>query len=104
MAFSSPQYAPLAVAVLALMVAFASASQDIVIDAYRTDILPEQERGTGSATFIVGYRVAMLTAGAIALILSDRIGWRSTYLIMAGLLIIGMMGTLIGPEPDGKII
>jgi PAT family beta-lactamase induction signal transducer AmpG len=104
MAFSSPQYAPLALAVLALMVAFASASQDIVVDAYRTDILPEQERGTGSATFIVGYRVAMLTAGAIALILSDRIGWRSTYLIMAGLLIIGMMGTLIGPEPDGKII
>ena len=104
MAYSSPEYAPLALAVLALMVAFASASQDIVIDAYRTDTLLAEERGTGSAVFIVGYRVAMLTAGAIALILSDRIGWRNTYLIMAGLLIIGMMGTLIGPEPDGSVI
>lgn len=104
MAFSSPQYAPLALAVLALMVAFASASQDIVVDAYRTDLLSEQERGTGSATFIVGYRVAMLTAGAIALIMSDRIGWRNTYLIMAGLLMVGMLGTLVGPEPDGKIV
>ena len=104
MAFSSPQYAPLALAVLALMVAFASASQDIVVDAYRTDMLSEQERGTGSATFIVGYRVAMLTAGAIALIMSDRIGWQNTYLIMAGLLMVGMLGTLAGAEPDGKIV
>jgi MFS transporter, PAT family, beta-lactamase induction signal transducer AmpG len=104
MAFSSPRYAPLSLALIALIVAFASASQDIVVDAYRTDILPEKERGTGSATFIVGYRVAMLTAGAIALIMSDRIGWQNTYLIMAGLLMIGMVGSLIGPEPDGKIV
>jgi MFS transporter, PAT family, beta-lactamase induction signal transducer AmpG len=104
MAFSSPQYEPLALAVLALMVAFASASQDIVVDAYRTDVLSEQERGTGSATFIVGYRVAMLTAGAIALIMSDRIGWQNTYLIMAGLLMVGMAGTLLGQEPDGKTV
>ncbi len=104
MAFSSPLYAPLALAILAIMVAFASASQDIVVDAYRTDILSEKERGTGSATFIVGYRVAMLTAGAIALIMSDRIGWQNTYLIMAGLLIIGMLGTFVGREPDGGII
>ena len=104
MAFCSPQYAPVALAFLALAVAFISASQDIVVDAYRTDVLSEQERGTGSATFIVGYRVAMLTAGAIALIMSDRIGWQNTYLIMAGLLVVGMAGTLIGPEPDGKIV
>jgi PAT family beta-lactamase induction signal transducer AmpG len=103
MAFSSPQYSPAAIAALALLVAFTSASQDIVIDAYRTDLLSERERGPGSATFIAGYRVAMLTAGAIALIMSDRIGWRCTYLIMAGLLVLGMAGTLAGPEPDGKI-
>jgi len=104
MAFCSPQYAPVALAFLALAVAFISASQDIVVDAYRTDVLSEQERGTGSGTFIVGYRVAMLTAGAIALIMSDRIGWQNTYLIMAGLLVVGMAGTLLGPEPDGKIV
>ena len=102
MAFSSPLYAPYALAAMALMVAFTSASQDIVVDAYRTDLLTQEERGTGSATFIVGYRVAMLTAGAIALILSDRIGWQNTYLIMAGLLIIGTAGTFLGPEPDGR--
>ncbi len=104
MAFSSPQHAPLALAVIALMVVFASASQDIVVDAYRTDTLAEKERGTGSATFIVGYRVAMLTAGAIALILSDHIGWQNTYLIMAGLLMIGVLGTFMGTEPDGEIV
>ncbi|MBA4417470.1 MAG: muropeptide transporter AmpG [Syntrophus sp. (in: bacteria)] len=104
MAFSSPQYAPLALAVLALIVAFTSASQDIVIDAYRTDILPEKERGVGSATFIMGYRIAMLVAGAIALIMSDRIGWQNTYLIMAGLLMAGIFGTFLGPEPDSAIV
>ena len=104
MGFSSPGYQPLALAVLSFMVAFSSASQDIVVDAYRTDLLTEAERGTGSATFIVGYRVAMLTAGAIALILADHIGWQTTYLIMAGLMMVGVLGTLMGPEPDGKIV
>jgi PAT family beta-lactamase induction signal transducer AmpG len=103
MAFSSPRYAALALAVLALIVAFTSASQDIVIDAYRTDILPEKERGIGSATFIMGYRIAMLVAGAVALILSDQIGWQNTYLIMAGLFIIGIFGTFLGQEPDGAV-
>ncbi len=103
MAFASPQYAPLALAVLALIVAFTSASQDIVIDAYRTDILPGVERGLGAAVFVFGYRIAMLVAGALALILSDQIGWQNTYLFMAGLMIIGMAGTFFGPEPDGTI-
>jgi len=104
MVFISPHNAPLLLAVLACIVAFLSASQDVVVDAYRTDILPHVERGIGVATFLLGYRIAMLVAGAVALILSDRIGWQHTYFIMAGLLIVGVCGTLIGPEPDGTII
>ncbi|HON86262.1 MAG TPA: MFS transporter, partial [Syntrophorhabdaceae bacterium] len=62
------------------------------------------ERGIGAATFIMGYRLAMLVAGALALILSEYIGWKNTYLIMAGLMIIGIFGTFTGREPDAKII
>ena len=104
MAFSSPQQAPLALAALALLVAFTSASQDIVIDAYRTDVLHEQERGVGAAVFVMGYRIAMLVSGAFAFILSDHIGWRNTYLLMAGVMVVGIITTLLGPEPEGRIV
>jgi PAT family beta-lactamase induction signal transducer AmpG len=104
MAFSSPQQALLLLAALALLVAFTSASQDIVIDAYRTDVLHEQERGVGAAVFVMGYRIAMLVSGALALILSDHIGWRSTYLLMAGVMVVGIITTLLGPEPEGRIV
>jgi PAT family beta-lactamase induction signal transducer AmpG len=104
MAFSSPQKAPLMLAAIALLVAFTSASQDIVIDAYRTDVLREQERGIGAAVFVMGYRIAMLVSGALALVLSDRIGWRSTYLLMAGVMVAGIGSTLLGPEPEGRIV
>ncbi len=99
MAFSSPVKAPLMLALLALFVAFASASQDIVIDAYRTDILRERERGFGAAVFVTGYRIATLISGALALVLSDRIGWQNTYVLMAGAMVIGIVSALIGPEP-----
>lgn len=104
MAFYSPKQAPMLVAAFALMVAFSSASQDIVIDAYRTDVLREKERGSGAAVFVMGYRIAMLVSGALALIMSDHIGWRNTYLIMAGIMGIGVVSTLLGPEPEQKII
>ena len=100
MAFGSPQNSVGAVALLALFVAFASASQDIVVDAYRTDLLQEVERGAGTAVYVMGYRIAMLVSGALALILSDRIGWQNTYLVMAMVMAIGMLGALFGPEPE----
>lgn len=84
---------------LALLVAFLSASQDIAFDAYRADLLRPAERGLGAATSVTGYRIAMLVSGALALILSDRIGWYSTYLLMACLMSVGIISTLIGPEP-----
>ncbi|MEW6570446.1 MAG: MFS transporter [Nitrospirota bacterium] len=104
MAFSSPEEAPWLLAALALTIAFTSASQDIVIDAYRTDILYEKERGAGAAVFVMGYRIALLVSGALALILSEQIGWRQTYLMMAALIGIGIISTLLGKEPDTKIV
>ncbi len=104
MAVNSPAEMPLTVAAVALAIAFVSASQDIVIDAYRTDVLSSVERGVGSATFILGWRLANLVAGALALVLADRIGWRNTYFLMALFMLIGTWGTFWGEEPDGKII
>lgn len=104
MAFGSPKNGTYLLGILALTVAFASASQDIVIDAYRTDVLREKERGAGAAVFVMGYRIAMLVSGALALVLSDRIGWQNTYLLMAGIMSIGIISALIGPEPEQKAI
>ncbi len=100
----SPRHAPLMLAILAMIVAFMSASQDIVVDAYRTDLLPAAERGIGVAVFLTGYRMAMLVGGALALILSEHMGWQNTYLLMAGLMIIGVLGTFASQEPDSNIV
>jgi PAT family beta-lactamase induction signal transducer AmpG len=104
MAFGSPADGPWTIAALALLVAFTSASQDIVVDAYRTDILHETERGAGVAVFVTGYRIAMLVSGALALILSDLIGWRSTYLLMAALMSVGIGAAFFGPEPEHSVV
>jgi PAT family beta-lactamase induction signal transducer AmpG len=103
MGFSSPQNALFALAALAVLVVFTSASQDIVIDAYRTDVLYEVERGAGAAVFVMGYRLALLISGALALILSGQIGWQGTYMVIALFMFVGMLAVIFGPEPDGKI-
>lgn len=100
LSLTSPKNSPVLVALLALLLAFSSASQDIVIDAYRTDVLRERERGLGAAISVTGYRVAMLVSGALALILVGPLGWRLTYMLMAGLMLIGTMATLLAPEPE----
>ncbi len=97
----NPSTAPLAVASVALGVALLSATQDISVDAYRTDLLPERERAAGTATFVMGYRLALIAAGAGALILSDHLGWRTVYWVMAGLMLLGVAATLRAPEPQG---
>jgi PAT family beta-lactamase induction signal transducer AmpG len=99
MAFLKPASQPVALGFLAVLVSFFSASQDIVVDAYRTEILEEKERGIGSAFFMTGYRVAMLVSGSLALILAAQIGWYHTYLCMGGLMLIGLWATWIAPEP-----
>jgi len=97
--FSSPTDAPNMVAVAALIVAFISASQDIVSDAYRTDVLPAQERASGTAVFVAGYRFAMIIAGAGALILSDHVSWTTVYLLLGGMIALSSIATLLAPKP-----
>jgi PAT family beta-lactamase induction signal transducer AmpG len=99
MAISPPNTNLWLLGCLALWVAFASASQDIVIDAYRTDLLPAAERGMGAAVSVLGYRLAMLASGGLALILADRIGWRQTFFFMAALMAVGLATSLAAPEP-----
>jgi PAT family beta-lactamase induction signal transducer AmpG len=100
MALGSPDDSLWFIGAMALWVAFASASQDIVIDAYRTDLLPQHERGMGAAVNVLGYRIAMLASGGLALILADQIGWKATYLVMAGTMALTMFVTLLAPEPE----
>jgi len=86
-------------AVNAIAIAFFSASQDISLDAYRTDVLQDREMGAGAAVFVLGYRIAMITTGAFAFFLADRIAWPSVYLALSALLLIGIATTFVSPEP-----
>lgn len=96
---SQPTHYPLTVGMAALLVAFFSATQDIVIDAYRREALAEEELGLGASLYVNGYRVAMLVASGGGLILADLIPFPAVYTIMAGLMLIGIMTTLFAPEP-----
>ena len=86
-------------ALLAVIVAFCSASQDIVIDAYRIEILDERQQGAGAAMVVYGYRVALLVSGAGALFLASSVGWHWTYAAMAALMLVGVATVLLSPEP-----
>jgi len=100
MGLTSPVNATLMMAMLAVMVVTLSATQDIAIDAYRTDILHASERGIGAALFVGAYRLAMLTSGALVFVIAPYIGWGNCYLIMAALMSIGVIGALFGAEAD----
>ncbi|AJG17653.1 MULTISPECIES: muropeptide transporter [Cupriavidus] len=101
MAFCPPHEALWTLAALATLVAFLSASQDIVFDAYSTDVLRAPERGVGAAVKVLGYRLAMLVSGGLALWLADRVlGWQQMYLLMAGLMGIGIVSLLWAPEAE----
>jgi len=89
------------VAILALGIAFFSASADINVDAYRTELLPGKLLGPGTSLHITGYRVGMVVAGALALVLADRMSWRMVYLVMALFLVPGAIATFLAPEPEG---
>jgi PAT family beta-lactamase induction signal transducer AmpG len=83
----------------ALLVAFFSATQDIVVDAYRREDLPDEELGLGSSLYVYGYRIGMWAASGGGLILSDHLPFSQVYLIMALGLIPGVATTLLAPEP-----
>ena len=106
MATLSPKEDLAWIALIAVLVAFMSASQDIVFDAYRTEVATKEQRGFAAALTVTGYRVAMLTSGAAALVLVagsgfiPALGWQNTYYVMAGLMLVGAAATLWGPEPS----
>jgi PAT family beta-lactamase induction signal transducer AmpG len=95
----TPKEEPVTTAALALLVAFLSASQDIVIDAYRVEILGPEQQGAGATMIQMGYRIGLLIAGAGALYLADAFGWHVAYGVMALLLGIGIATILANAEP-----
>jgi MFS transporter, PAT family, beta-lactamase induction signal transducer AmpG len=101
LAFTQPSVHLPAIAVLCLLIAFLSASQDIVLDAYRRESLSDEELGIGSSMFIYGYRMGMLAAGALALFLADQesLSWNTVYFIMGSMMVIGIFTTWFAPEP-----
>jgi PAT family beta-lactamase induction signal transducer AmpG len=99
MALQQPKQALQFLAINAVVIAFLSATQDIAADAYRTDVLEPLEMGAGAAVFVLGYRIALLLTGSLALILADRIAWSSVYLLMSVGMVLGIIATLFAPEP-----
>lgn len=99
-----------AVVVTAIVIAFLSSTQDITIDAYRREILSEEELGLGSSLYVVGYRIGILVAGALALLMADNWktlegapNWPLVYQMMALAMAIGLLITLIAPKEDAKL-
>jgi PAT family beta-lactamase induction signal transducer AmpG len=108
-----PAAAPGMVAIGALLVAAASSTQDIVIDAFRIESLKEDEQAAGMASYVAAYRVGMLVSGAGALFLvtgfqslgyAHRAAWNGSYLIMAALVVVGMITTLVATEPEKSTV
>lgn len=99
MSLHDPERGLKMLAINAIAIAFFSASQDISLDAYRTDVLTDREMGAGAAVFVMGYRIALLVTGGFALYLADTISWPIVYLILATLVLVGLVTTFIAAEP-----
>ncbi len=100
MAFVDTQTQLTQLALLAVLVAFSSSTQDIVIDAYRIEAVDRESQGAMAATYVFGYRLALLVAGAGAFYIAEFNSWKIAYLSMAALMGIGMLTTLIIQEPQ----
>lgn len=85
--------------VVTVVAAFAGATQDVVVDAYRIEIAPAPVQGALAATYMLGYRLALLVSGAFALLLADQMSWTRVYLAMAGFMAVTLLATLLAREP-----
>lgn len=103
LAFSDPRQTPLQLVSAAVVIAFLSASQDIVIDAWRIETFPERMQGIALAAYIWGYRLALLVAGSGAIGLANTLGWHGSLSSMAALAGAGVLVTLAAPEPTGRV-
>src|SRR5438445_6394311 len=113
LAYCDPHSSPLTVAFAALLVTTASATQDIVIDAFRVESLRENEQAAGMASYVAAYRIAALVSGAGALLLvsafvnhgfDQQKAYGATYVVMAALIVVGMLATLLGVEPESSAL
>jgi len=100
LAFGDPAQALTWNVVFAFLTAFAAATQDATIDGWRIDAAPPERQGMMAAIYQLGYRLAMLCAGAGALYIADFVSWRAAYLAMAGLMVVGIGGCLLSPRLD----
>ena len=100
LAFSDPTKLLLMTAIAALLLSFFSASQDIVIDAYRRESLSDDEQGMGAALYVSGYRIGMLLASGGGLIMADFMSYQSVYLFMAAAMSASIIATLLAKEPE----
>ncbi|MFK8046797.1 MAG: AmpG family muropeptide MFS transporter [Halioglobus sp.] len=91
------------IAFIAVAVAFFSASQDIVLDGYRREILPDEELGLGNSIHVNAYRVSSLVPGSLALVLADSLPWSSVFWIVGAFMAIGLVFTLLVDEPASEL-
>ncbi len=99
MALQQPSQGLQQLVIAAVTVAFFSASQDTLVDAYRTDVVEEKERGAGASFSILGYRIALIVTSSLALFLADRMPWQTVYLLMSLLMFVGVVSSIRAPEP-----
>jgi PAT family beta-lactamase induction signal transducer AmpG len=97
--YSDPSKHIWGMTIMAMLVAFFSATQDIVVDAYRREDLPDKELGLGSSLYIFGYRLGTMLAAGGGLIMADHIPWSMVYQVMAACMLIGVIVTILTPEP-----
>lgn len=97
--FSDPVHRFAMMIAAAMLVAFFSATQDIVVDAYRRETLSDDELGLGSSLYVYGYRMGMLLSSGGGLILADHLPWSMVYLLMAACMLPCLLATLLAPEP-----
>jgi PAT family beta-lactamase induction signal transducer AmpG len=98
--FFEPQQSTGLIAAIAVVIAFFSATQDVVIDGYRREILSDQELGLGNAIHVQAYRISSLIPGSLALILSDHLAWSLVFWVTGGFMVVGIAMTLWVDEPD----
>ncbi|ASQ46390.1 AmpG family muropeptide MFS transporter [Legionella clemsonensis] len=102
LAWLSPRTSPEIMAVLAFLLACFSATQDVAIDAHRVEYLSPVEHGLGASMAVFGYRLALLIAGGLALVIAKHLGWAFTYRLIGCFMFIGIFATLWSAEPSQK--
>ncbi|KTD68892.1 MULTISPECIES: AmpG family muropeptide MFS transporter [Legionella] len=103
MAWFTPEQYPKLMAFLALILACFSATQDVAIDAHRAEYLPTSEHALGASLAVLGYRIALLLSGGLALVMAEKLGWAFTYRFMGFIMIAGMFAVFFSEEPSVAI-